>query len=849
MHSTTSQPVKDPVCGMDVSPESAKGVSTFEGREFYFCSKSCQQRFDEAPAKFVEPRRQAPAMSLGLPVIELPGKVPEMIAAAPSATTVKDPVCGMNVEPALAKWSDEWNGQTYHFCGKSCRDRFHADPSRFISGAGKRAEPEAPAGSLYTCPMDPEIVRDRPGSCPICGMALEPMMPSLNDDANPELVEMTRRFWICLALSLPVLIIAMGEMVPAFRSFATSRTATWVQLALAAPVVIWGGWPFFVRGWASVVSRHFNMFTLIALGTGAAFLYSLVATLAPGLIPESFTTHGHAIPVYFEAAAVITTLVLLGQVLEIRARSQTNSAIKSLLGLTPKTARRLEADGSEQDVPLEQVRVGDRLRVRPGEKLPVDGVVEEGTGAVNESMVTGEPIPVEKRPGDPVIGGTINGTGGFVMRAERVGAETLLSQIVRMVAQAQRTRAPIQRLADLVSSYFVPAVVGVSILTFLGWTLFGPEPRLAHALVNAVAVLIIACPCALGLATPMSIMVASGRGAQAGVLIKDAEALETLEKVDTLVFDKTGTLTEGKPSLVTVMPEVGADESELLRLAAAIEKGSEHPLAEAIVAGAKERGIGDLPMVEGFRSLTGLGVTGTVDGRTIVLGNRAILDEMGIRPSSTAEQIEKLREAGQTTVFVAADGKLLGLLGTADPVKKSAHEALDRLHADGLRLIMLTGDNRTTAGAIARHFPMDEVRAEILPEQKANEVKRLQSEGRIVAMAGDGVNDAPALAQAQVGIAMGTGTDVAMESAGITLLKGDLGGIARARTLSEATMRNIRQNLAFAFLYNLLGVPIAAGVLYPFFGILLTPMLASAAMTFSSVSVILNSLRLRNLKL
>jgi Cu+-exporting ATPase len=641
----------------------------------------------------------------------------------------------------------------------------------------------------------------------------------------------------------------MGEMVPAFRGFSTSRIATWIELVLATPVVVWGGWPFFARGWASLASRRFNMFTLIALGTGSAYLYSLVATLAPGLIPASFATHGHAAPVYFEAAAVITTLVLLGQVLEIRARSRTSSAIKALLGLAPKTARRLEADGGEQDVPLDQVHPGDRLRVRPGEKLPVDGVVEEGTGAVDESMVTGEPIPVTKRPGDPVIGGTINGAGGFVMRAERVGAETLLAQIVRMVAQAQRTRAPIQRLADVVSAYFVPAVVGVAAITFLVWGLFGPEPRLAHALVNAVAVLIIACPCALGLATPMSIMVASGRGAQAGVLIKNAEALETLERVDTLVVDKTGTLTEGKPRLVSVVVGPGVGEADLLRLAAALERASEHPLAGAIVAGAAERGVGELPRVEDFRSLTGLGVTGRIDGQVVAVGSMAMLEQIEASGGPLLATAEQLRREGQTVVFAALDGRMLGLLGIADPLKESAAGAVKRLHDEGLRVIMLTGDNRTTAEAVARSLGIDDIRAEVLPEQKGDEVKRLQAEGRIVAMAGDGVNDAPALAQAQVGIAMGTGTDVAMESAGITLVKGDLGGIARARELSEATMRNIRQNLAFAFLYNLLGVPIAAGVLYPFFGLLLTPMLASAAMTFSSVSVIMNALRLRNLEL
>jgi Cu+-exporting ATPase len=660
---------------------------------------------------------------------------------------------------------------------------------------------------------------------------------------------MSRRFWICLSLTVPVLIIAMGEMIPGLRNWSATRAATWIQLVLATPVVIWGGRPFFERGWASLISRHFNMFTLIALGTGAAYLYSLVATLAPGLIPASFGAHGHSAPVYFEASAVITTLVLLGQVLEIRARSRTNGAIKALLGLAPKSARKLDADGRERDVPLEEIQAGDRLRVRPGEKLPVDGVIEEGTSAVDESMVTGEPIPVEKRAGDNVIGGTINGTGGFVMRAERVGSETLLSQIVQMVARAQRTRAPIQRIADVVSAYFVPAVVGVSFLTFLAWSIFGPEPRLAHALVNAVAVLIIACPCALGLATPMSIMVASGRGAQAGVLIKNAEALETLERVDTLVVDKTGTLTEGRPRLVAVVPGSGVDERELLTIASALERGSEHPLAGAILEGTASRGIDATPRVENFQSTTGRGVTATVDGRTAMIGSDAILSDLSGSMSEIIERANQLRHEGQTVVFVAIDGTLLGLLGIADPIKTTAASAVKRLHDEGLKVIMLTGDNRKTAEAVARSLGIDDVLAEVLPDQKAGEIKRLQDQGRFVAMAGDGVNDAPALAQAQVGIAMGTGTDVAMESAGLTLVKGDLGGIARARALSQATMRNIRQNLAFAFLYNLLGVPIAAGILYPFFGLLLTPMIASAAMTFSSVSVITNALRLRRLTL
>jgi Cu+-exporting ATPase len=703
--------------------------------------------------------------------------------------------------------------------------------------------------------MHPEIVRDGPGACPICGMALEPLVPTAVDEPNPELDDMTRRFWISLILTLPLLVLAMGAMVPGLRGLVPAAVERWVELALATPVVLWGGWPFFVRGWNSIVTRRLNMFTLIALGTGTAYGYSVVATLLPGLIPGSLRTHEGAVPVYFEAAAAITTLVLLGQVLELRARSRTGSAIKALLGLAPRTARRLVDDGAEEDVPLDRVRPGDRLRIRPGEKVPVDGAVVEGTSYVDESMVTGEPIPVEKGPGSPVIGGTINGNGGLVMRAERVGAETLLAQIVKMVGEAQRTRAPIQRLADVISAYFVPGVVAVALLTFVAWATIGPEPRLAYALVNAVAVLIIACPCALGLATPMSIMVGTGRGALAGVLVKNAEALETLERVDTLVLDKTGTLTEGKPRVVTALAAPGQDEPELLRLAASLERGSEHPLAAAVVAAAQERGLALSP-AESFEAITGRGVKGRVDGHLVSVGNRPLLDEPGVDAGAEPEagdgllgRVEELRREGQTVVFVAIDGRPSGLLGIADPIKSTSAEAVRRLHDEGLRVVMLTGDSRTTAEVVARKLGIDEVRAEVLPAQKGEEVRRLQSQGRVVAMAGDGINDAPALAQAEVGIAMGTGTDVAIESAGVTLIGGDLRGIVRARILSRATMRNIRQNLAFAFLYNLLGVPIAAGVLYPFFGILLSPMIASAAMTFSSVSVIVNALRLRRLRL
>jgi P-type Cu+ transporter len=771
---------------------------------------------------------------------------------AGEAVKVKDPVCGMDVEQATAAGRSSHQGETYFFCSGSCKGKFDADPSRYLSAESGQPAPaqEAREGVLYTCPMHPEIVRDKPGSCPICGMALEPTMPT-DDDANPELVDMSRRFWACLVLTAPLLLLTMGEMIVgkgAIARLLPGRWFLWAELLLATPVVLWGGLPFFVRGWQSVVNRSPNMFTLIAIGTGAAYLYSVVATLLPGLFPSTFRDHSGNVPVYFEAAAVITTLVLLGQVLELRARSQTSSAIKALLGLAPKTARRLRADGGEEDVALDAVQVGDTLRVRPGEKVPVDGVVVEGRSAVDESMVTGEPIPVEKGPGAKVVGGTVNGTGSLVMRAERVGSETMLAQIVRMVGEAQRTRAPIQRLADLVSGYFVPAVLAVAVLTFVAWSAFGPEPRMAHALVNAVAVLIIACPCALGLATPMSIMVATGRGAMAGVLIKNAEALEVLEKVDTLVVDKTGTLTEGRPRVVSVVPRPGRDEAELVRLAAGLERGSEHPLAAAVAKLADDRGLAPA-RAESFESLTGRGVRGTVEGRAVAIGNLKLLEELGVDAGDLPARAEELRSDGQTVVFVAIDGKAAGLLGIADPIKESAAEAIQQLHAEGLRLVMLTGDSRTTAEAVARKLGLDDVRAEVLPEAKGEAVEQLQAGKHAVAMAGDGINDAPALARADVGIAMGTGTDVAMESAGVTLVKGDLRGIVRARKLSRATMRNIRQNLAFAFLYNVLGVPVAAGVLYPFFGLLLSPMLASAAMTLSSVSVIANALRLRKLPL
>jgi len=722
-----------------------------------------------------------------------------------------------------------------------------AEPTPYLSTTAPPAD--GASWGTYTCPMHPEIVRDRPGACPICGMALEPRTVTAEPEVNPELADMTHRFWLALAFAAPLLVVSMGRHVPVFgdwlASLVSSRTLTWIELALAAPVCAWSAWPFYARAIASVRNRSLNMFTLIGLGVSVAFGYSLVATLAPGIFPASFRDASGNVAVYYEAAAVITTLILLGQVLEIRARSRTSAAIQQLLGMAATSARQLADDGSERDVPLDAVQVGDRLRVRPGEKVPVDGVVLEGESHVDESMVTGEPMPVVKRTGDPVIGATINGTGGFVMRAEKIGAETLLSRIVAMVAQAQRSRAPIQKLADRVAGYFVPIVVGVAVATFAVWSSVGPEPRLAHALVNAVAVLIIACPCALGLATPMSIMVATGKGASMGVLFKNAEAIELLREVDTLVVDKTGTLTEGKPALVSVVPVAGHDEPELLRLAATVERGSEHPLAAAIVRGAEASGV-ELGRADAFSSITGQGVEGWVGGTDVALGNRALMDTLGVGVSvELTARAEALRSDGQTVMYVAVDNQLAGLLGVADPIKASTPDAIRTLHREGIRIVMLTGDSRTTAEAVAAKLGLDDVIAGVLPDQKAAEVSALQARGRIVAMAGDGINDAPALAQAQVGIAMGTGTDVAMESAGVTLVKGDLRAIARARQLSRKTMANIRQNLFFAFLYNTAGVPIAAGVLYPAFGLLLSPVIAAAAMSASSLSVVGNALRLR----
>jgi len=757
----------------------------------------------------------------------------------------RDPVCGMTPREDTPHRA-EHAGHSYLFCSARCAERFRAAPESFL--APREAAPPPRSAARYSCPMHPEIVRDEPGDCPICGMALEPIEPSAEDEDSPELRDMERRFRVSAVLTLPVFAIAMGDMLPgAPVAHALGGSANWLQLALAAPVVLWGGLPFFRRGVASLRTQ-LNMFTLIALGTGAAFAYSVLATVAPGAFPASFRGHGGEVAVYYEAAAVIVTLVLLGQVLELRARRRTGAAIRALLGLAPRTARRLREDGGEEDVPLESVHVGDRLRVRPGEKVPVDGVVLEGQSAVDESMVTGESLPAEKGPGERVIGGTLNASGSFVMGAEKVGHETLLARIVQLVADAQRSRAPIQGLADRVAAWFVPAVVAVAAATFVLWATLGPEPRLAHALVNAVAVLIIACPCALGLATPMSIAVATGRGATAGVLFRSAEAIETFRAVDTLVVDKTGTLTEGKLTLAAVVPAAGQDEAELLRLAASLERGSEHPLAAALVRGAEERGLALAP-AEQFEARPGRGVLGRVGGRAVALGNRTLLAELGIDPGDLASRADALRRDGRSATFLAVDGAAAGLVAFADRIKETTPAALHALREEGLRIVMLTGDSRVTAEAVARQLGVDEVHAEVLPEAKADAVQRLRKEGRVVAMAGDGVNDAPALAAADVGVAMGTGSDVALESAGVTLVKGDLRGLVRARRLSRATVRNIRQNLFFAFAYNLLGVPVAAGALYPWFGLLLSPMIAAAAMSLSSVSVVGNALRLRRVPL
>ena len=758
---------------------------------------------------------------------------------------VIDPVCGMTVDPHTSTLRADYQGHTYYFCNPSCRTKFIADPKKYL---GERAPEPVVEGAIYTCPMHPEIRQEGPGSCPICGMALEPEIATAESGPNPELADMTRRFWIGLVLTLPVFVLEMGAHLVGGHGWVDPKLSTYIQFAFATPVVLWAGWPFFVRGWQSLVTRNLNMFTLIAMGTGVAYIYSLVATFAPGIFPAAFRGHGGTVAVYFEAAAVITVLVLVGQVLELRAREATSGAIKALLNLAPKNARRIKDDGSDEEIPLDAVQSGDKLRVRPGDKIPVDGTVLEGHSSVDESMVTGESMPVSKEKDARVIGGTINTSGSFVMRADKVGRDTLLSQIVQMVATAQRSRAPIQRLADQVSGWFVPAVVAVALIAFGAWAVFGPEPRLSYGLVAAVSVLIIACPCALGLATPMSIMVGVGRGAQGGILIKNAEALERLEKIDTLVIDKTGTLTEGKPKVVAVIPADGFDETQVLSIAASVERGSEHPLAAAIAKAAAEQKL-ELAPVRGFDSPAGKGVIGMVSGKRVALGSPAFLKELNIDSSSLHNVAEEQRQDGATAIFLAVNGKIAGVIAIADPVKATTAEALKALAEDNIRVVMLTGDNRTTAQAVAKRLGITEVEAEVLPDQKSAVIEKLTREGRIVAMAGDGVNDAPALAAAQVGIAMGTGSDVAIESAGVTLLKGDLLGIVKARTLSAAVMSNIRQNLFFAFLYNSAGVPIAAGILYPVFGLLLSPIIAATAMALSSVSVVGNALRLRGLKL
>jgi Cu+-exporting ATPase len=770
-------------------------------------------------------------------------------AAKPAAgdQAVIDPVCGMTVDPKTTAHHATHAGHDYHFCSAGCRAKFAANPETYLA-ADRAPPPPTPPGTIYTCPMHPEIRQEGPGSCPICGMALEPETITADSGPNPEFADMTRRFWVAVALSLPVFALEMGGHLFDLHHYVGAQLSNWIQFALATPVVLWAGWPFFERGWASLKTRNLNMFTLIAMGVGVAWTYSVVAVLAPGLFPPAFRNSDGSVPVYFEAAAVITALVLLGQVLELQARERTSGALKALLDLTPKTARRVLPDGTDEEVTLDLIVLGDRLRVRPGEKVPVDGEILEGRATLDESMVTGESMPVTREIGEAVIGGAINKTGSFIVRADKVGADTLLSQIVQMVAQAQRSRAPIQRLADRVSGWFVPAVILVAVLAFVVWAVFGPDPRFSYALVAGVSVLIIACPCALGLATPISIMVGVGRGAQAGVLIKNAEALERFEKVDTLVVDKTGTLTEGRPAVTALQPVGGMERDELLRLAASLERGSEHPLADAILRAAKDEGLA-LGEASAFDSPVGRGVVGVVDGRTIAIGSRSFAQEHGADIAPLEAAADGLRRQGATVVFVAIDGRMAGLIGIADPIKATARAAIDALKAEGLRIVMMTGDNETTARAVADKLGIEEVAAEVLPQDKASVVERLRREGRVVAMAGDGVNDAPALAAADVGIAMGAGSDVAIESAGVTLLKGDLTGIVKARVLSRAVMRNIRQNLFFAFVYNAGGVPIAAGILYPVFGLLLSPAIAALAMALSSVSVIGNALRLRAVRL
>ncbi|HZQ23831.1 MAG TPA: heavy metal translocating P-type ATPase [Terriglobales bacterium] len=901
-----SNTIKDPVCGMTVNSATAKHKFQHRGADYYFCCAGCLQKFKAEPEKFLSKSPSGPSAGL----VTLGGTAksqksaelaePKLVGAA---AKTNDPVCGMDVNPAQAKYRAEYAGNIYYFCSAGCRQKFQETPAKHLDTTavktqvqqskrseaaassvqpslgpidgriyvcpmdpevrntgpgpcpkcGMALEPESvlPASKVeYTCPMHPEIVRPGPGHCPICGMALEPRVVSTAEEENPELRDMTRRFWISVALTVPLLAIAMLDMLPGMpvRHALPGGWLPWLELLIASPVVLWGGTPFFKRGWFSIVNRSTNMFTLIAMGTGVAYVYSLIATLFPQLFPASFRTMGDRPDVYFEAAAAITTLVLLGQVLELRARSRTSNAIRALLDLSPKTARLIDADKSERDVPLEQVKVGDRLRVRPGEKVPVDGEVLEGTSTIDESMITGESIPVEKGPGDRVIGATVNGSGSLIMRAERVGSETMLAQIVKMVSQAQRSRAPIQRLADKVAAWFVPAVIAVAVVTFIAWAIWGPEPRFAHAIVNAVAVLIIACPCALGLATPMAIMVGTGRGAHAGILVKNAEALEKLENIDTLVVDKTGTLTEGKPQVESVVALPGHDESRLVSLAASLERASEHPLGQAIIAAANVNGIA-LHDATDFHYVAGKGIRGKVNGQMVAVGNEKLFQQLRIITRDLAPAAQELGRKGETPVFIAINEAPAGVIGIADPVKGNAPSTVANLKNQGIQVIMLTGDSRGTAEAVARRLGITDFEAEVLPQQKVDVVKRLQKQGRSVAMAGDGINDAPALAQARVGIAMGSGTDIAMETGDIILLRGDLAGILRARRLSQVTMRNIRQNLFFAFIYNVIGVPIAGGLLYPLFGLLLSPIIAAAAMSFSSVSVITNSLRLRGVKL
>jgi len=811
-----NETVRDPVCGMDVDPQAGKPTTTHDGHEYHFCSEGCAKKFAAAPDDYIE---------------------------------AKDPVCGMKVARATAKHMIRHNGAQVYFCSTGCQSKFDADPQKYADGP-PAAEP-MPEGTVYTCPMHPEIEQVGPGECPICGMALEPLgVPTGEEGPNPELVDFKRRFWVGVALTIPLLILTMPPYLGynQIREFFGEQPSLWIELVLSTPVILWAGWPFFVRGLKSFLTMNLNMFSLISMGVGAAFIFSIVAIFVPQIFPDGFRNPDGSVGVYFEAAAVIVTLVLLGQVMELSARERTGSAIRALLDLAAKTARVIRPDGSEEEVALEDVVVGDRLRIRPGEKVPVDGVVVDGRSSIDESMISGEPIPVEKVTGDKVTGATINGTGSLVMEARRVGSDTMLSQIVEMVANAQRSRAPIQKFADMVAGKFVPAVIGIAIIAFISWAVWGPEPAYAYALISAVAVLIIACPCALGLATPMSIMTATGRGAQAGVLIKNAEALERFAKVDTLIVDKTGTLTQGKPTLVAVLPEEGFKQEEVLRLAASLERGSEHPLAESIVKGADERGI-KLTNAEDFEAVTGMGVKGIVDGKLVALGNARMVKEMGLDTGALSQTANTRRDEGETVMFIMLEGKIAGLVSVADPVKETTPDAIKALHEVGFRVIMATGDNERTATAVAARLGIDEIRADVMPEDKARIIKELQDQGRKVAMAGDGVNDAPALAQADVGIAMGTGADVAIESAGITLVSGNLDGIVRARKLSVATMRNIKQNLFFALIYNAAGVPIAAGILYPFLGILISPIFAAAAMSFSSVSVISNALRLRSVKI